>query len=60
MGSTFYIMLSFLILDLVSRVAMSWGIVAIIATQEKDEFYCDQHLGDMFLLLFVEVFGYLH
>jgi len=53
-------MLSFLILDLVSRVAMSWGIVAIVAMQEKDEFYCDQHLGDMFLLLFVEVFGYLH
>ncbi len=46
--------------DLVSRVAMFWGIVAIIATQAKDEIYCDRHLEDMFLLLFVEVFGYLH
>jgi hypothetical protein len=39
---------------------MSWGIVAIIATEAKDELYCDQHLWDMFLLFFVEVFGYLH
>jgi hypothetical protein len=39
---------------------MFWGIVAIIATQAKDEIYCDRHLEDMFLLLFVEVFGYLH
>ncbi len=30
------------------------------AVQVKERSYCDQHLVDQFLLLAVEVFGYLH
>jgi hypothetical protein len=37
----YVIIVNYTQVDLVSRVAMSWGIVAIIATQAKDEHYCD-------------------
>jgi len=47
-------------IDLVSQVALFHEVVAIVTSQAKDDFYCDQFLVDLLFLLVVEVFRCLH
>jgi flagellar biosynthesis protein FliQ len=55
MGSALWLILSLPIL----LVTILRGIVVLITIQAMDGFYHDQHLGDMFLPLVMEVFNYL-
>jgi hypothetical protein len=45
---------------LVSRVALSCGVVVIVMTQVKEGLHCDHYPIDMFSSLVIEVFGCLH
>ncbi len=47
-------------IDLVSQVSLFHEVVAIVASQAKDDFYYDQFLVDLLFLLVVEVFRCLH
>jgi hypothetical protein len=46
--------------DLILQVVFSHGVIVIIATQAKDNFYRNWFLVDMFFPLAVKVFGCLH
>ncbi len=45
---------------LILQVVFYQGIVVIITLQATIKLYCNQHLGDMFFSLIIEVFGCLH
>jgi hypothetical protein len=42
--------------DLVSRAVISCEVIVTVATQVKDDFYCDRCMTNMFFPLVVEVF----
>jgi hypothetical protein len=44
-------------INLISRVALFHGVVAIIATQEKNDLYRDRFMVDMFSPLPIELFN---
>ncbi len=46
--------------NIILRVASSWGMITMIATQANVVLYCNRHLEDNFILLAIEIFGCLH
>jgi hypothetical protein len=49
-----------ILMDLVSQVASSRGVVAMIVVHAKVVLYPNQHLQDNFTLLAIEIFECLH